>query len=202
MTMNTMTYAISIMLNFILAIAIAPFMKQLILNWKRMFLLKKGYGYIKIVGNDARIHTFFTKLNGTTLEKLRKKHGFKVIEPTARVSEENIPTYYFREGFVEPINFFKPYKVNVTIPNLDDPEKEIVYTVEATPFSQGFESKKIDNLILGEVQAVDIANEFKKNDLIYKVLLATAVLSGIAALYSFDVANKMNVLQQAGVLFG
>ena len=197
--MNQIFYAVSVILNLLLVCAIAPFIKLLILSWKRKLLSKKGYGYVKIIGNDGSIRTFFQKIDNKLIPKF-KEFNFKAIDPTAKVLEDGMATFYYRAQFAEPINFFKPYDVTINLEDPNDSSKTQSHVIQATPFSLGTDSKMIDSLIHSEVQAVDIATEWKRNDMIYKVLIATLIAAAIAALYSFDVANKINALQQAGVL--
>ena len=102
---TTIVYLVSFIILYVLitVIVLVRFWHLLMDEFRKKFLIKRGYGYVRINGNDKRIKEYFMKLNKKQVE-IRKCIYFT--DPDKIKFKGVVPVYDFREGIAEPIDVY------------------------------------------------------------------------------------------------
>lgn len=114
----TIVYLVSFIILYVLitVIVLIRFRHLLMDEFRKKFLIKRGYGYIRIHSNDKRIREYFMKLNKEQVE-IRKCIYF--IKPDKIKFKGIVPVYDFREGIAEPIDVYDEKLIGTDANSLD-----------------------------------------------------------------------------------
>jgi len=138
------------------------FRRPILDEFRRKFLIKKGYGYVEISGNDRQVREHFLSL---------KKGEVKVddciyfIDPKKARTKNKAGYYEFKHGVSEPVNVYDPNIIGTDANFLD-----------------GFMLKC---KLLAKVQA------YKDMQFILYASIGAAVMAGIAALLAYTDYNTL-----------
>jgi len=145
------------------------FKRPLIDEFRRRFLIKRGYGYVEISGNDRQVREHFLNLKKKSI-KLDDQIYF--IDPKKARTKLKAGYYEFKQGISEPIDLYDQKLVGTDAEYLD-----------------GFMLKCKS---LAKVQAA------KETQMILYASIIAAVMAGIAAVLAYtdyntlqDIATKL-----------
>lgn len=101
----TIVYLVSFFsLYVILTIAVfAKFWHLFMDEFRKKFLIRRGYGYARIHGNSKRIKEHFVKLDK---EEINIKNCIYFVKPDKIKYKGTAPVYDYREGIAEPIDVY------------------------------------------------------------------------------------------------
>lgn len=85
-------------------------------EFRKKFLIKKGYGYVRIHGNDKRVQEHFMKL---TEGQVTVGKGIYFTRPSKVKFKGIVPVYDFRKDIAEPIDVYSE-NMTGTDPNFLD----------------------------------------------------------------------------------
>ena len=115
---TTIVYLVSFIILYVLitVIILIRFRHLLMDEFRKKFLIRMGYGYVRINGNDKRIKEHFVKLNKKQVE----------IEKCIYFTDSNkikfkgtAPVHDFREGIAEPIDVYTEELIGTSAEFLD-----------------------------------------------------------------------------------
>jgi len=113
-----LVYIISFfMFYFILTgIVMIYFRKLLLYEWRKRFMIKRGYGYIRIYGNDKRVREYFTNLKK---DKITIQGKAYLIKPKMINFIGSACLFSYREGIAEPINLYSKNIIGIDSKHLE-----------------------------------------------------------------------------------
>ena len=159
-----MMWIVTIFILYVMITGIVFFLfrKPMKEAWRRRFLFRRGYGYIRINGNDRRVREYFKDL---------KKETVKINDHTYILDSKkckfvgNAGLFEFKEGIAEPLD---------------------IYSAELT----GTDSKFLDNFLLKMKSIARLAAEDKMKLILYAAVGA-AILGGISAVIAYTNYNSI-----------
>ena len=101
----TIVYLVSFIILYVLitVVVLIRFRHLFMDEFRKKFLIIRGYGYARIHGNDKRIKEYFMKLNK---EHIEIGKGVYFIDPNRIKFKGTAPVYDFREGDAKPIDVY------------------------------------------------------------------------------------------------
>ena len=158
----TIVYLVSFFsLYVILTIAVFIRFRHLFMDeFRKKFLIRRGYGYIRINGNDKRIKEYFMKLNK---EQIKIGNGIYFIDPDRIKFKGTAPVYEFREGVSKPID---------------------VYAKDLTGTDAKFNANFLDAWMF-KMKSLAKVTAAKEMQMLLYVAGAAAIAAGVAAVISY-----------------
>ena len=158
----TIVYLVSFFsLYVILTIAVfAKFWHLFVDEFRKKFLIRRGYGYIRIHGNDKRIKECFMKL---TKEHIKIGNGIYFTDPNNIKFKGTAPVYDFREGNAKPID---------------------VYVEDSTGTDSKFNANFLDAWMF-KMKSLAKVTAAKEMQMLLYVAGAAAIAAGAAAVISY-----------------
>jgi hypothetical protein len=156
--------ALMILLMFILFTSFSDIKR----NIRLLFLRKKGFGIIYIIGSDGQIRSYEKKFSNE-FEIGKNKY---VMEEDKRLWNGNIPILIYEEGKSLPINIFSKEEDNI-------------------------DSRAIYNMVMNARMELPKGWGDLFNDPAKLASIASAVLSGIAVVMIFLIQDKITIILQA-----
>ena len=102
---TTIVYLVSFIILYVLVtvIILIRFRHLFMDEFRKKFLIKRGYGYARIHGNDKRIKEHFVKL---TTKQIKIGNNIYFVDPNKIKFKGIVPVYDYREGIAEPIDIY------------------------------------------------------------------------------------------------
>ncbi len=103
---TTIVYLVSFFsLYVILTIAVFIRFRHLFMDeFRKKFLIRRGYGYVRIHGNNKRTKEHFVKLDDK--KDINIKNCIYFVKPNKIKYKGTAPVYDYREGISEPIDVY------------------------------------------------------------------------------------------------
>ena len=144
------------------------FRRLFVEEWRKRFLVKKGYGYIRINGNDKRVREYFKDLKK---EKVRiGKHTY-FINPKKIKFKGKAGVFEYKEGIAEPMDIYG--------------EKLV-----------GTDSEYLDGFLL-KMKSLARVTAAKEMQMILYAAGAAAILAAIAATIAYTNYNSLQDITRA-----
>lgn len=133
--------------------------------WRRRFMLRRGFGYIRINGNDHRVREYFKDLKQETVKINNHKY---ILDPKKCKFVGNAGLFEFKEGIAEAID---------------------VYGTELI----GTDSNFLDNFLLKLKSLARLSAEDKMKFILYAAIGAI-IVGAIAAVLAYTNYNTLQDL--------
>lgn len=113
-----MVYMISFFVIYVFATGgiLLFFRNTLIDEWRKRFLVKRGWGYIRINGNDKRVREYFKDLKK---EKIKISGHTYFVDPKKVKFKGQAGVFEYKEGIAEPIDIYSEELVGTNSEFLD-----------------------------------------------------------------------------------
>ena len=100
-----MVYIVSFFIMYIMATAgVLIFFKRILIEaFRKRFMIRRGYGYVRINKNDKSQKEYFVKLTG---EKIKIAGKVYFVDPKKLRFKGNAAVYEYKEGIAEPLDVY------------------------------------------------------------------------------------------------
>lgn len=192
--LTNMIYAflICFFMDLILIVVVVICWKQIKFRFYSMFMTRKGYGLIHLIGNDRQLKDHFVKIK----DMVAIDNKQYVTNNDVVVFKGKIPCYFHNTNVADPLNITSvPSRVDIGF-KCPECEKEVNANV-AIPFKP-IDSETLDTTLLRAATAGGLRDFLKKNKMFLIMAVVTLIIVGITLIMVWTNQSMLTEIKDAG----
>lgn len=169
-TTVALVYVVSFFLLYVIAtgVVIIFFRRIFVEEWRKRFMIRRGYGYVRINGNNKTIKEYFIKL---TNEKIKIGNKTYLVDPKKIRFKDKAAIFEYKEGIAEPLDVYQDKMI-------------------------GTDSEYLDGFLM-KMKSLARVTAAKEMQMILLAAAGAAIMSAITAIICYTNYNTLETVSKA-----